>query len=108
MSTSAPTAERQRPSIVNEVRAWLLVGITLLVNIVGGVWWAATLSAEIKALREMLGRLELQVSTMAGAAYTAAEARRDLEHVQRQLTDHEARLRQLERPPARAGGGLNP
>jgi len=45
---------QQRASITAEIRAWVGVGIALFVNTVGLVWWAATLSAEVRATRELL------------------------------------------------------
>lgn len=63
----------ERPPILAEVRAWISVAVVLLVHTVGMTWWAATLSADVRALRETLERDR--------AAYT----------------DHEQRLRNLER-----------
>lgn len=62
-----------RPPVLAEVRAWISVAVVLLAHTVGMTWWAATLSADVRALKEVLER-DRQV-----------------------YTDHEQRLRQLER-----------
>jgi len=64
-----------RPPIAAEVRAWGLAAIAVFVHTVGIVWWAATLSADFKALKDLL----------------VAQ--------QTQFTDHEQRLRVLESRP---------
>lgn len=46
----APT----RPPIAAEVRAWGLAAMAVFVHTVGIVWWAATLSADFKALKDLL------------------------------------------------------
>lgn len=61
-----------RPPIAAEVRAWGLAAIAVFVHTVGIVWWAATLSADFKALKDLL---------------VAQQA---------QYNDHEQRLRSLE------------
>ena len=40
--------ERPRVSIAAEVRAWIGVGTLLTVNMIGGVWWAATLNVDAR------------------------------------------------------------
>jgi uncharacterized protein (DUF2342 family) len=85
--------ERQRPSAVSEIRAWIGVGVVLVMHAVGGVWWAATLSAEMRALRDVVAKLELQIA----GTYTGAEAARALADIHKQLNDHELRLRNVER-----------
>jgi len=67
-----PMAPAPRPAIAAEVRAWALAAIAVFVHTIGIVWWAATLSADVKALRDLL------VSQ------------------QTQFNDHEQRLRSLE------------
>lgn len=64
-----------RPAIASEVRAWIGVGIVVMVHTVGMTWWAATLSAEVRALRDVLVRY------------------------QEIYSDHEERIRTLERKP---------
>lgn len=86
-----------RPPVHTEVRAWITVGIVLMVNLVGGVWWAATLSAEVRALREQNARMETLIFNQSSSFYSAAEARRDLAAIQAQLQDHETRLRHVEK-----------
>lgn len=63
----------ERPPVFAEVRAWISVAIVLLAHTVGMTWWAATLSSDVRALKEVLER-DRQV-----------------------YSDHEQRLRTLER-----------
>ena len=67
------TQQPRRPDVASEVRAWIGVGIVVVIHTVGMTWWAATLSAEVRALRDVLVRY------------------------QEIYTDHEARIRQLEK-----------
>lgn len=83
----------RRPSMAAEMRAWIGVGIVLLVHAIGGIWWAASLSAELKFVRELMGELRVQLNS----TYTGTEARRDREAVEAKLLDHETRIRSLER-----------
>jgi hypothetical protein len=85
--------QNRRPSVSAELRAWIAVGSVLSINLIGGIWWAATLSAELTFMRELMGELRTKLS----AAYTSVEAKRDRESVDVRLIDHENRLRQLER-----------
>lgn len=71
MSQNIPT----RPAIASEVRAWIGVGVVVMAHTVGMTWWAATLSAEVRALRDVLVRY------------------------QEIYQDHEVRIRDLERKP---------
>lgn len=87
--------QENRPKVAAEVRAWAVVAVTMLVQIIGGVWWAATLNAEVKALRELVSELRTQI----GSSYSANDAARDLAGVRRTIDDHEGRLRHLERKP---------
>ena len=45
-------SDEKRPAVLSEVRAWMLVAITLLVHTVGVTWWGATISAEVRSLKE--------------------------------------------------------
>jgi hypothetical protein len=65
----------KRPPIVAEVRAWILAALAVFIHTVGVVWWAATLSADLRSLRE----LTVAQQTLHG--------------------DHEQRIRALERKP---------
>jgi prophage antirepressor-like protein len=85
-------AESQRPKIAAEVRAWVIVAVTLVLQGMGAVWWAATLNAEMKALREVVQELKSQIATN----YTANDAARDLSGIRSVIGDHEARLRAME------------
>jgi hypothetical protein len=88
-----PTQNERRPTVVAELRAWIAVATVLLVNGIGGVWWAASLSSELKFVQQMLTELRSQV----GTTYTTTEARRDREAMEQRISDHEHRLRQLEK-----------
>jgi cell division protein FtsB len=44
----------RRESASSEVRAWIGVGVVIIVHTIGTVWWAATLSAEVRVLRELM------------------------------------------------------
>ena len=85
----------QRPSAVAEFRAWLGVGAALVVNMVGGVWWAANMTAKMDYMQEAISEMRAR----SALGYTGAEAARDFTNMQKQINDHEARLRQLERRP---------
>ena len=85
--------EPERPAVAAEVRAWIVVGFALLVQMSGGVWFAATLNAEVKALRETISDLRVQLQS----GYTALDASRDLVPLRATLTDHESRIRAVER-----------
>ena len=43
-----------RPSVLAEVRAWALAAVAVFVHTVGIVWWAATLSADFRGLKDLL------------------------------------------------------
>jgi hypothetical protein len=43
-----------RPPVAAEVRAWGLAIVVVFVHTVGVVWWAATLSADLKAVKDLL------------------------------------------------------
>lgn len=84
----------KRPSVAAETRAWISVAVLLFVNIIGGVWWAATLSAEVKNIRELLTDTKKTLET----TYREGEARRDKEisQIQANIQDLENRTRILE------------
>lgn len=84
--------EAPRPRVAAEVRAWIVVAVAIIVQAMGAVWWAATLSAELKSLREVVSEVKLQVTGI----YTAADAVRDLAPIRERLTDHEQRMRRIE------------
>jgi hypothetical protein len=83
----------ERPKIAAEVRAWAVVTVAFVVQGGGAIWWAATLNAQLQALREVVTELKVQIAS----GYTAADAARDLSHIRTQLVDHETRLRGVER-----------
>lgn len=61
-----------RPPVAAEVRAWGLAIVVVFVHTVGVVWWAATLSADLKAVKDLLVAQQIQ------------------------FNDHEQRLRRIE------------
>jgi hypothetical protein len=86
-----------RPPVAAEVRAWIAVGVTLGVNLIGGAWWAATLSADMRNLREAVTAVQQGVA----GAYTRNDHARDQSLIHQRLEDHEERLRQIERAKGR-------
>jgi primosomal protein N'' len=86
------TKIEERPRASAEVRAWVLAAAALMVQLIGVVWWAATLSAQMQALREVVAELKAQIAT----TYSAENAQRDLAPLRAQVGDHEARLRLIE------------
>ena len=89
MSDADQASREQRPRIAAEVRAWAVVGVAITVQLVATVWWAATLSAQVQSLREVVTDLKAQIAV----SYTAQDALRDLSPIRNQLLDHEARIR---------------
>jgi hypothetical protein len=87
-----------RPSAISEVRAWLTVGIVIVVHLIGGVWWAATLSNQILYIREAITELKDQTKKHQSENYTAEDAQRDIKQRDAVDSDHETRLRKLETP----------
>lgn len=65
-----------RPNATAELRAWIAVGITLVLNLVGGTWWAAGQTKELQHVRELLIEMRDQMNN--------------------RVADHEARIRTLE------------
>jgi hypothetical protein len=81
-----------RPPIAAEVRAWISVGVVLAVQIVGGVWWAATLSAQNAGMRDLLVQLRTEMKEYA----LKSDVERRFDEKNRVLLDHESRLRSVE------------
>lgn len=73
--------ELDRPKVASEVRAWLSVGVVLVIQFAGTVWWAASANAKLEALRE---------------AVTELKERRELGPIIGRIEDHEARIRAIE------------
>ena len=65
------------------------MGIVLLIQIVGGVWWAATLSAQNTNVKDLL--VEVRADMKGFALKTDVE--RQFQAQGLILADHEARLR---------------
>lgn len=81
-----------RPPMMTEVRAWLLVALTFVLQLIALVYWAASLSADIK-------NLQFQVTDFRAASadrYTLSQAREDWKRYDGNFADHEARIRRLE------------
>lgn len=88
-------AESKRSSVVTEVKAAVSIAVMLLANVIALVYWAATLSADMR-------NLQINVSELKNAAsnnYTKAQAEVDFGNFRRDVKDHEERLRSLERKP---------
>jgi hypothetical protein len=83
----------RRPTIAAEFRAWIAVAVTLMINVIVVVYWAATLSENIKTLQTNVAELK---STVADR-YTGAQAQKDFTEVYGRIADHENRIRALER-----------
>lgn len=96
-----PQPTEPRPRIAAEVRAWAAVAAAIVCQLVGTVWWAATLSAQVAALREVVTDLKAQIAV----AYSAQDASRDLAPMRSQMVDHEARIRVLENRDLRRNPG---
>ena len=82
-----------RPAMITEVRAWLVVAGAFILNVVVVVYWAATLSAEVRGFQSQLTEFKQGSS----GNYSATQANKDFADVYRQLNDHENRLREFER-----------
>ena len=65
----------------------------VILQAVGATWWAATLSERMEHMARQFLKMETQIS----AIYTGIPTRRDYEDLQKQITDHETRLRDVER-----------
>lgn len=87
---------RERPTMAAELRAWLTVGIGLLINIAGTIWWAATLSADMRQLRESF----TEIKAASVDRYTNSDARRDAAVINASMAEVKERLRDLERAAA--------
>ncbi len=81
--------DNSRPPIAAEIRAWIGVGVVLAVQIVGGVWWAATLSAQNSGMKDILTEVRQE---MKGYSLKVDVDRR-FDDQTKILLDHEARLR---------------
>ena len=82
-----------RPTMITEVRAWLVVAGAFLLNVIVVVYWAATLSSKVEGFQTQLTEFKQGSST----SYSATQANKDFADVYRQLNDHENRLREGER-----------
>lgn len=63
----------ERPGISSEIRAWMLASVVILAHTVTITWWAATISADMQALRDsilrdraMFSDHELRIRTLEG------------------------------------------
>jgi hypothetical protein len=81
-----------RPKIAAEVRAWGIATITLVLQGMAAVWWAASLSAKMEVTAAAVEKMESRFAS----TYTASDAARDLAFLRDRLTDHEQRLRIVE------------
>lgn len=75
---------------------WALIA-ALLTQTGGYVWYSATQAERIRALAEVVQKIERKVDSISETQITA----RDMSPLSRQIDDHETRIRELER---RTGG----
>ena len=81
-----------RPAVVTEVRAWLVVAAAIVMQLIAVTYWAATLSADIKNLQTQV----TDFKTSSADNYSASQARAEFSLVTRIHADHEDRIRKLE------------
>ncbi|WP_421883321.1 hypothetical protein [Methylibium sp.] len=88
---------QQRPTAMVEVRAWLAVALAILVQSGAAIWWAAGLSAKVENLQTSVTEVKTDMKAVQQSAQTAAQAAEDKNTLLRLVSDHESRLRDLER-----------
>jgi hypothetical protein len=84
--------QEPRISLISEIRAWLLVSVAFLAQLVGSVWWAATLSSDIKNLSLNFAEVKKDLA----GAYPESRAANEFALIHRTTQDHESRIRSLE------------
>jgi hypothetical protein len=81
-----------RPLMITEIRAWLTVAIAFTAQLVAIVYWAASLSSDLKSVNQRLSDYQ----TLTTQKYPASEAEKEFALIKRTLDDHESRLRRQE------------
>jgi Tfp pilus assembly protein PilO len=84
-----------RSSVITEVKAAVSIAVMLLANVIALVYWAATLSSDIRNLQYNVSELRSAASTV----YTKSQADTDLQRLRGDIKDHEDRIRAIERKP---------
>ena len=82
-----------RPAVVTEVRAWLVVAAAIVMQLIAVTYWAATLSADIKNLQSQV----TDFKQSSAENFSASQARAEFAMVSRAQSDHEERIRNLEK-----------
>lgn len=91
------TKDQKKPVNVGVALAGL--GLAVLGNIVATVWWAATVSSDVRHLTDGFGVLQ-------AVQYTRGDAERDLRNVTERVGEIQRRVTKLEeRPIGRVRGG---
>ena len=70
--------------------------ITLLIHMSGGVWWAATVTAELKHIRKELDSFSVQLASATNDRYRGIDAVKDFKVVSERIERNEVRLIALE------------
>lgn len=81
--------ERRRKLRTRETVAMMALSVTVLCQIVASVWWAATLSADVRHLTQ-------RFDTMDGKQYTREDAERDIARLRDRIEDVMRRTAVLE------------
>lgn len=87
----------QRPTAMVEVRAWLVVALAILVQSGSALWWAANITSKVETLQTTVTEVKTDMKSVQQSAQTAAQAAEDKNTLLRLVSDHESRLRDLER-----------
>lgn len=87
MTAKDEIKEPRKP--VNVAVALAGLGIAVLGNIVATVWWAATVSSDVRHLTEGFGMLQ-------AVQYTRSDAERDLRNVGERVGEVQRRVGKLE------------
>ena len=99
-------------TIVRGVPQWQAISlvVTLILQGISGVWWAATLTAEMKGLSKEVQSLQSFVATNAANRYTTADAVRDQTRIAadqaqilQRVEQQDLRMRDIERQLWRSG-----
>lgn len=72
-----------------ETIAIISMGIVVMGQLIGGVWWAATLSSDVR-------HLTVAVTAMQNSQYTRGDAERDQKYVRERMSEIERRLGVIE------------
>lgn len=73
-----------------------IIGI-MIIQTLGGVWWAATMTSDSKYMRAEMADIKLQLASASNGKYTTAEAVKDFGVIEKRLDKLETRVMNLER-----------